>query len=71
MDKVSLEELLNATPFRVFVIRTNGGKDYEVRNPSLVVQQKTQLFYFFPDSDRFAIIPLRNISAIETVERAA
>ena len=71
MDKEALEDLLKAEPFQPFRINTNGGQAYDVQNPSLVHQLKTQVFFAFPDSDRFALIPLRNISSIEVLERAA
>jgi hypothetical protein len=71
MDKEALEDLLNTKPFVAFRINTNGGQTYEVHNPSLVHQLKTQVFFAFPDSDRFAIIPLRNISSVEILESAA
>jgi hypothetical protein len=71
MDKEAFEDLLKAEPFHPFRINTNGGQAYEVYNPSLVHQLKTQVFFAFPDSDRFALIPLRNISSVEILEQAA
>ena len=71
MERESLDDLLKAEPFQPFRINTNGGQAYDVQNPALVHQLKTQVFFAFPDSDRFALIPLRNISSIEVLERAA
>ena len=71
MDKQSIDDLLKAEPFRPFRIITNNGKSYVVENPALVNQLKTQIFYAYPNSDHFALIAVRNISAIETVEQAA
>ncbi len=71
MDKEALQDMLDAEPFQAFRIYTNGGQTYEVQNPTLVHQLKTQVFLAYPNSDRFALIPLRNISSIEIVERAA
>ncbi|HVS73748.1 MAG TPA: hypothetical protein VHQ47_21175 [Phycisphaerae bacterium] len=48
-----------------------GGQHYEAHHPSLVHLLKTQVFFAYPDSDRFAIIPLRNISSVEILEQAA
>ena len=71
MDKKSFEDLLNAEPFRPFRIHTNGGKTFEVHNPNLVYQLQTQIFFAFPNSDRFALISLQNISVVETLEHVA
>jgi hypothetical protein len=71
MNKESLQDLLSHDPFRPFRILTNGGQAYEVKNRALVLPLKTEIFYAYPDSDRFALIPLRNISSVELLEQAA
>lgn len=71
MERQSIEDLLQAEPFRPFRISTNNGKEYVVENPSLVHALKTYLFYAFPNSDHFALIDLRSISTLQTVDQAA
>ncbi|HEY4328385.1 MAG TPA: hypothetical protein VGN88_01515 [Phycisphaerae bacterium] len=71
MDHEAFQDLLLHEPFQAFRIHTHDGKTYEVKNPGLVNQLKTQVFFAFPNSDRFALIPLRSISSVEIMEHAA
>jgi hypothetical protein len=71
MDREAFQDLLSHDPFQPFRIHTHDGKMYEVTNPGLVAQLKTQVFLGFPNSDRFAIILLRSISSVESIEHAA
>ena len=71
MENESIQDLLSHEPFQPFRIHTHDGKSFEVRTPGLVNQLKTQIFVAFPNSDRFALIPLRSISSIEIMEHAA
>ena len=71
MDKEAFQDLLAHEPFQPFRIHTHDGKAYDVANPGLVNQLKTQIFLAFQNSDRFALIPLRSISSIEIMEHAA
>ena len=50
---------------------THGGKTYDILRSSSAHLLKTQVMYVFPDSDHFAIIPLRSISAVEHLQQAA
>jgi hypothetical protein len=70
-EREAFQDLLTHEPFQPFRVHTHNGKSYEVLNPGLVAQLKTQLFLGFPNSDRFAIVPLRSISSIEIMEHAA
>ena len=71
MDHEALQDLIDAQPFQPFRIHTNDGRTYDVQNPSLIHQLKTQVFYAYPNSDRFALIQLRHIASVEVLERAA
>ncbi len=71
MDNDILQDVLTAEPFKPFRIVTDAAKIYVVQNPQFIVRLKTQIFYAYPNSDHFALIALRNISAIETVDQAA
>lgn len=71
MEQEAIQDLLNHEPFQPFRIHTHDGKSFEVRQPGLVNQLKTQIFLAHPNSDRFALIPFRSISSIEIMEHAA
>jgi hypothetical protein len=71
MTVETIQDLLDREPFLPFQILTNAGKRYEVTNANMVHMMKSDIFYFFPEADRFAMIPLRNVAAIEVDQRAA
>ncbi len=63
----SLEELVNADPFHPFKIMLISGHEYVVRDPMLIAIGKTEVFFFFPKSDRRANLRKNQIAAVETV----
>lgn len=63
--------LLKQEPFQPFQIILTNGDRYEVRNPALVVVQETQIYYAYPRSDRFALLRLNQIAAVETLQQKA
>jgi hypothetical protein len=65
-----LKELLNREPFVPFRIITSGSL-YEVTSPLQVAIGETQLSYYFPRSDRKAILRLNQIASFETLEESA
>ena len=67
----SLKELLDKSPFQPFKIVTASGDKYDVLNPYLVAVGKSQLNYFFPKSDRWVLIRLNQITALESAHQAA
>jgi hypothetical protein len=71
MNKEALDELLNSEPFRPFRILTSCGRAYEVKNSGLVAASTSTAFYAYPNSERFALIPLLQVSSIELLEKAA
>jgi hypothetical protein len=66
-----LKELLDKDPFRAFKIILTSGTAYEVMSPYQVAIGQTQFDYFFPRSDRSAMIRLKQIVAFETMDQAA
>ena len=63
----SLKDLVRRADFRPVRIFTNGGQRYDITHPDNMAFGKSELFYYFPKSDRSVHIPYRNISAVEEV----
>ena len=66
-----LKELLRVEPFVPFRIVLTSGTTYDVTSPYQIAVGQTQLDYYFPKSDRKAIVRQNQIAAYETLERAA
>ena len=66
-----LKELLRVEPFVPFRIVLTSGTTYDVTSPYQIAIGQTQLDYYFPKSDRKAIVRQNQIAAYETLERAA
>ena len=67
MDLVQINEMLARDPFDPFRIELADGTAYDVRNPGLVVPMQTKLLIAFPADDRFAVVSLFQITALETL----
>jgi hypothetical protein len=63
-----LKELLDGDPFVPFRIILTSGGGYEVISPYQVALGETRLDYFFPRSDRSAMVRLNQVVAFETLE---
>ena len=63
-----LRELLNGDPFVPFRIVLTSGSTYEVTNPFQIAVGETQLNYFYPRSDKWAILRLNQIASFEIQE---
>ena len=66
-----LKEMLDKEPFASFRIILTSGTAYEVVSPYQVSIGATQFDYFFPRSDRSAMIRLSQIVALETLDQTA
>ncbi|MGN6370368.1 MAG: hypothetical protein ACTHN5_19105 [Phycisphaerae bacterium] len=66
----AIRELLRKTPFKAFKIVTASGDKYEIDSPELVAIGQSQLSYFFPRSDRWVLIRLNQITAVESGGKA-
>ncbi len=62
---VDLKELLARDPFTPFRIVLTSGSMYEVSSPLQVAVGQTQLNYYPPKSDRWAILRLNQIASFE------
>jgi hypothetical protein len=65
-----LKEFLRSEPFVPFRIVLTSGSGYDVTTPYQVAIGKTQLDYYFPKSDRKAILQQNQIASFETLESA-
>jgi hypothetical protein len=65
-----LIEWLKNKPFVPFRIILTSGTGYDVRSPYQIAVGKTQFDYYFPRSDRKAILRLNKVAAFETLEEA-
>jgi hypothetical protein len=67
----TLLELLDKEPFRPFRIVLTSGDRYEVSNPHLVAIGDSEIFYCYPQTDRFVYIRKSQIAALEALQAAA
>jgi len=61
----SIRELLAREPFQPFRIRASSGAAYSIRNPELVVVQRSQIFIAEANSDRFNLVPFLHVAGVE------
>jgi hypothetical protein len=65
-----LKELLDREPFAAFRIILASGSSYEVTCPYQIAIGQTQLDYYYPRSDRKAILRMSQIASFEDSEPA-
>jgi len=65
MKRETIEPLTLREEFRPFRIITSAGVAYDITDPGGLALGKTELFYFFPRSDRSIHIPYNHIATIE------
>jgi len=65
MKRESIQPLLERAEFRSFKIITTAGASYDITDPGGMALGKSELFYFFPRSDRSIHIPYDHIATIE------
>lgn len=63
-----LQEWLKREPFVPFRIILASGTGYDVTSPYQVAIGRTQFDYYFPRSDRKAILRMNQVTAFETLE---
>ena len=61
----NLKELLKKDPFTPFRILLTSGSAYEVSSPYQIALGESQLNYYFPKTDRWAILRLNQIASFE------
>ena len=65
VSRESIERLTLRDEFRAFKITTAAGVVYDITDPGGLRLGKSELFYFFPRSDRSIHIPYAHIATIE------
>lgn len=70
VNRESIEPLTLREQFRPFKIITSAGLAYDISDPGGLALGKTELFYFFPRSDRSIHIPYNHIATIEETSTA-
>jgi hypothetical protein len=63
-----LKDFLDREPFSAFRIILTSGTSYEVTSPYQIAIGQTQLDYYFPKSDRKAVLRMNQIAAFENSE---
>ena len=66
-----IKELLVRQPFEAFRIIVTSGERYAVGDPLTVALGQSMLGLFPPKTDRWHLIRLNQIAALEAAERAA
>ncbi len=67
----SINELINAEPFHAFKIILTSGHEYTVADPMLIAVGKTEIFFYYPKSDRRANLRMNQIAAVETTHHTS
>jgi hypothetical protein len=61
----SINELKNQDPFSPFSIVVSSGDRYLIEAPATLVEMKSEFFYAFPGGERFVLIRINQIVAVE------
>jgi hypothetical protein len=66
-----LKEFLDRDPFVPFRILVTSGGSYDVSFPYQVAIGQTQFDYYYPRSDRSAVVRASQVVAFETLEESS
>ena len=61
----SIRELKNGEPFYPFEIVISSGDRYRIENGENLVEMKSEFFYAFPSGEKFVLIRINQIAAVE------
>lgn len=67
----TLTDMLHREPFQPFRIVLTSGDRYDIVNPDLVAVGRTQITVYAPRSDRFSVLRLNQLAALEVIAQAA
>jgi hypothetical protein len=70
MNPDTISELLTREPFQPFRIKLSNQESVDVRDPSLVVVMRRELFIAEPSRDRFHIYSLMHVVGLESLQAA-
>ena len=71
MNAETIRELLQATPFKPFVVQMSNGISHEIPHPEFGMLLKSNLVIGEHDSDKVWICPLLHIAGVETEQQTA
>jgi hypothetical protein len=63
-----IRELKAQDPFQPFTIVVSSGDRYSIEDGANLVEMKSELFYAFPGRDKFVLIRINQITAVERPE---
>ena len=61
----SMRELKTGDPFAPFEIVVSSGDRYRIENGDNLVEMKAELFYDYPGGEKFVLIQMNQIVAVE------
>jgi hypothetical protein len=61
----SIRELKAQTPFSPFSVVVTSGDRYQIESPENLVEMRSELFYAYPNGDKFVLIRISQIVAVE------
>ena len=67
----NIRELLQSEPFEPFTIVLTNGDRYDVQHPELIVVMESQVFFAYPRSNKWALLRVNQIAAVEVLGQAA
>lgn len=70
MSPETLNELLARQPFQPFRIKLSNQETVDIRNPSLVVVMKREIFVADPSRDHFHLYALMHVVGVESLQAA-
>jgi hypothetical protein len=70
INRRAIEHLVERDEFRPFKIVTTAGIGYDITDPGGLALGTTELFYYFPRSDRTIRVPYAHIAAIDEISTA-
>ena len=65
MSGESIREMLRTEPFAPFEIHLSGGEVHRVNHPERVLLAGSQVYIYYPDTDRVARCTLLHVTSLE------
>ncbi len=71
MSGDSIRELVRAQPFEPFEVHLSSGEVHRVGHPEQVLLAGSQLYIYYPDTDRVARCSLLHVTSLEYTQNSA
>ena len=69
MSGDSIRELLKSEPFDSFEVHLSGGEIHRVSHPEQVLLAGSQLYIYYPETDRVARCSLLHVTSLEYTQK--